>query len=82
MKSHVVERCPPSEEPQLYEHGHTNDFCPEFLHETDRGGGRPAGGKNVIDDEHTVTWTYTVAVHLEGIGPVLEFVGLPDDLGG
>ncbi len=55
--------------------------APTRLQEIDRGGGSPPGGDDIVDDQDLFAGLDRIDVHLEGVGPVLEAVGLGDGLG-
>src|ERR687896_2728312 len=62
------------QEGELDEKGAAHHLRPSPLHQAAEGAGGAAGGEEVVVDEYARTAGQRVAVHLQGVDPVLERV--------
>src|SRR5215470_15442847 len=73
MHRNAVELAAAVEEVELDDEGEADEGRAEAADEGRRGG-RPAGGQDVVDNQHLVVGAEGVVVDLEGIAAVLEDV--------
>src|SRR2546428_5893947 len=82
----IPEPAPAVEERELDDEAAADHAATAAPHQLDRGGGRAAGGEQVVDDEHAMVATDRVVVDLERVAAVLELVargiGLERELAG
>jgi len=77
-----VEASAPVKEEQL-DHEHAGDRIPaDLADEFEARLHGPARGKQVVDHQHALSRRHGVGVHLDGVGPVLELIGLRGRLRG
>src|SRR5918996_1517553 len=67
---------PTLQERQLHQARDANDLAAEALHQLRGRLGRAPGGQDVVNDQDPLAGPERVAVDLEGLGAVLELVGL------
>src|SRR5918996_45467 len=67
---------PTLQERQLHQARDANDLAAEALHQLRGRLGRAPGGQDVVNDQDPLAGPERVAVDLEGLGAVLELIGL------
>src|SRR5699024_2710255 len=65
---------------EFQQEGESHDRTTCLAHQIHRGSARPAGGKYVVDDEHTAAGCDRIGVDLHGRSTVLQIIGLRDRL--